>query len=151
MKISYRVASIAVVLAVVLQFIVPESMFVRPRIPTGQNAEGTISFDPCFMWEQIAWTIRLATFVWLGTFLPLLVQGLRNRTLPRLVAVVSLIAFFLSLQDQPFRVLHCQSNFGISVFLTWVLAVALLCFQHAVQRPVLVGADLPRPIRGQPS
>jgi hypothetical protein len=132
MWISYRVASVAGVVVCVGTFAVPESSTVRRGIPIVHNADGTIPFHPCFMWEQISWTIRLATLVWLVTFVLLLVQGLRNRTLPRAVAVVSLTAFFLTLQDQPFRALHYRSNFGIAVFTTWVLAVALLSFLHAV-------------------
>jgi len=143
MKISYRTSSIAVIMVFAGMFVVPESLMVRPRIPAGSAIEGGVTFDPCFMWDQVAWTIRLAFLVWFGTFLPLLVQGLRNRTLPRLMAVVCLIAFGWSLQDQLWRVQHCQSNFGIGVYAVWVATVALMGLHHVLQRPIHVESGLP--------
>jgi hypothetical protein len=102
-KISYRVTSIAVVLVVVGMIVVPGSLTVRPPALTTVS-DGGISFNPCFgMWEQIGWLIRLSALVWIGTFLPSFVQGLRNRTMPRVAAVVSLIAFGLSLHNQVWR------------------------------------------------
>lgn len=145
MKISYRTSSVAVVLVFVGMFAIPESLMMRPRISTVPTSD-FVGFDTCFMWEQIAWTIRLAALVWFGTFLPLLVQGLRNRTLPRLIAVVCLIAFGWNIQSQLWRVQHCQSNFGIGVYAVWVATVALMCFHHVFQRPIHVESGLPPPI-----
>jgi hypothetical protein len=136
MRISYRVTSIAVVLVVVGMFIAPESLMVRPPAPTRALGEGIISFDPCSMWEQIGWLIRLAALVWIVTFLPLFLRGLWNRTLPRMVAAISLIAFGLSLRNQVWQVEHCESNVGIGMFAAWVIAVGLLCIHHVLQRPV---------------
>jgi len=133
-KISYRTSSVAVILVIAGSFAVPESLMVRPRISAGSVNEGVITFDPCSMWEQIGWTIRLAALIWFGTFLPLFVQGLRNRTLPRFLAVVCLIAFGWSLRNQLWRVQHCQSNFGVGVYAVWVATVALMCLHHVLQR-----------------
>jgi hypothetical protein len=135
-KISYRVTSIAIVLVVVGMIVVPGSMTMRPPAPTRASGDGVVSFDPCLMWEQLGWLIRLSALVWIGTFLPLFVQGLRNRTMPRVVAVVSLIAFGLSLHNQVWRVQHCGSNVGIGLFAVWVVAVGMMCLHHVFQRPV---------------
>ena len=137
MKISYRVPSIAIVPVVVGMIVVPGSLMVRPPTPTTRVLEdGAVSFDPCSAWEQIGFLTKLSALVWIGTFLPLFIQGLRNRTLPRVVAVVSLIAFALSLRDQLWRVQHCDSHVGIAVFAVWVSTVGLLCLHHIFQRPV---------------
>jgi hypothetical protein len=136
MKISYRVTSIAVVLVVVGMIVVPGSMTMRPPTPARISADGSVSFDPCASWEQTGWLIRLSALAWIGTFLPLFVQGLRNRTMPRVVAIVSLIAFGLSLHNQLWRVQRCDSNVGIGLGAAWVVAVGLMCLHHVLQRPV---------------
>ena len=61
MRISYRISSIAVLLVFVGMFLLPESLMVRPRAPTKALVEGAVSFDPCTMWEQSGWLIRLSS------------------------------------------------------------------------------------------
>jgi hypothetical protein len=136
-KISYRITSIAVVLVVVGMIVVPESLMVRPPASTTVLGDGGISFNPCFaMSEHAGWLIRLSALVWIGTFLPLFVQGLRKRTMPRWVAVVSAIAFGLSLHNQLWRVQPCGSNVSIGLFALWVVVVGMMCLHHVIQRPV---------------
>ena len=90
------------------------------------------------MWEQIGWLIRLSALVWMITFFPLLLRGLWNRSLPRVVAAISLIAFGLSLHNKVSLVEHCYSTAGVGVFAAWVMAVGLLCIHHVLQRPIRV-------------
>ena len=139
MRISYRVSSIALVLVVIGMFLLPNSILVRPIAPTRTLVDGMVSFDPCFTtWEESGWLIRLSVLVWIGTFLYLFVQGLRNRTVPRAVAIVSFLAFVLSLHNRLWRVQNCGSGLGIVVFWVWIMAVVLMCVQHIIQRPVRV-------------
>ena len=135
MRISYRISSVAVLLVFLGMFLLPESLLVRPRAPTKALVEGTVSFDPCMMWEQISLLIRLSVLVWLPTFLSLFVQGFRNRTIPRMVAIVSFIAFCVSSFHQFWRVQRCEANLGIFVFSVWVAVVGLACVHHIIQRP----------------
>ena len=75
MRISYRVTSVGILVVSATVFLMHGS---RPVSATG--------FDSCAMVEtQTGWLVLLSAFVWIVTFLPLLVQGLRNRTLPRLI------------------------------------------------------------------
>jgi hypothetical protein len=137
MRISYRISSIVVVLVVLGMFLLPNSLLVRPIAPTRALVDGTVSLDPCFtIWGQSGWLIRLSALVWIGTFLYLLVQGFRNRTVPLAVAIVSLVAFGLSLHNQLWRVQHCDANLGIIVFWVWITAVGLMCVHHILQRLV---------------
>jgi hypothetical protein len=135
MRISYRVSSIAVLLVFGGMFLLPESSMVRPRAHTRSLVDGSASFDPCFMLEESGWLIRLSVLIWIGTFLYLFVQGFRNRTVPRLVAITSLVAFGLSLHNRFWTVQHCDSNLGIVVFWVWIMAMGLLCVHHIIQRP----------------
>ena len=80
--------------------------------------------------------IQFAALVWFATFLSLLVQGIRNRTVPRVVPIVSLIASAPSLRNQLWRTQHCDVNLGIVVSWVWIMAVGLMCFHHLIQRPV---------------
>jgi len=75
-----RITSIGVLLALAATILTPASLFVRPPAPLTVLGAG-VSFDPSAMWEQIGGLTRLSALIWIGTFLPLFVQGLRNRTL----------------------------------------------------------------------
>src|ERR1019366_4010030 len=130
MRISYRVSSIAVLLVFGGMFLLPASLIMRPRTLT------MALVDPCAMWQQIVWLIRLSALVWFATFLSLFVQGLRNRTVPRVVAIVSFIAFCLGPVNQLWRVQHCEANLGIVVFSVWITVVGVTCVHHIIQRPV---------------
>ena len=136
MRISYRVSSIAVLLVVVGMFLLPESLMIRPRAPAKAVVEGAVGFDLCTAWGQSGWLIRLSVLVWIGTFLYLFVEGIRNRTVPRAVAIVSFVAFGLSLHNRLWRVQHCESILGIVAFSVWIMAVGLMCVHHIIQRPV---------------
>lgn len=135
MRISYRVSSISVLLIFAGMFLLPESLMVRPRA-LKSFANGAVSFDPCMMWARIGWLIRVSAFVWLATFLSLFAQGIRNRTVPRVVAIVSLTAFCLGPFNQLWRIQYCEANLTIVVFSVWIMAVGLMCIHHIIQRPV---------------
>ncbi len=114
----------------------PESLMVRPRAPVKAAVEGAVGFDLCTAWEQIGGLIRLSALIWSATFLYLLVQGLRNRTVPRVIAIISIVASAPSVRNQLWRVQHCQSNLGIALFWVWIMVVGLMCVHHIIQRPV---------------
>jgi hypothetical protein len=79
---------------------------------------------------------RLSALVWIVTFFILIVQGLRNRAVSRITALVSLVAFGITLYHELWRVRHCYSTFGIASFCLCTSAVALMCLHHFLHRPV---------------
>jgi hypothetical protein len=135
MKISYRTSSILVLLVLLAAILTPESLTMRRPVLT-RLANGDFPMDFCNTTEYIGWKYRLAAYVWVVTFLIMIVQGLRKRTVFRLTAMVSLVAFGITLHHELWRVQHCYSNFGIASFCFWTWAVALMCLHHFLQRPV---------------
>ena len=74
-RISYRVTSVIVVvtyLLLLLSLMEQVAGSSRPASPKTRASE----FDPCIMmWEQIPFTVRIATLVWFPSFLVLLVHS----------------------------------------------------------------------------
>jgi len=134
MPISYRSTSIAVVLFFVAMWAVPESLTMRPRPTSGYLGQDVVTFDPCMMWEQIDWQVRLATLVWFGTALAMFIRGLRNRTVPRAVALVSLLALVPVVHHDLWRMNLCESRVGVGMHVACVAAVLLMTLQHLVGR-----------------
>lgn len=77
--------------------------------------------------------MRLSVLVWFGSFLVLIVQGLRNRSVPRWVAAVSLIAFGLTTYSKVWREMRCDAPAGIVAFFVWTATVGLMCL-HQILR-----------------
>jgi hypothetical protein len=134
MKISYRITSVVVLVVTAGLFAVPDSLTVRPSVPSTGPEHRASAFDPCSMWIQMGLLVQLVALVWIGTLLSLWVQGLRNRTLPRIVAIVSLVALGFKVRNEAWRA-PCYSNTAIGLSAIWVTAVALMCLHHLLQRP----------------
>src|SRR5690242_20633109 len=112
MRFGYRITSIAVLLVIAMTLSVPRSVVVRTPMDATVSSAGDVYFDPCSMWEQIAVSVRIATLAWVATFLALLIQGLRNRTLPRFVPLIGVAGFVWSIRGQWWELSHCESNTG---------------------------------------
>jgi hypothetical protein len=136
MKINYRTTAILVLLVLLAAILTPGSLTMRRPVLTSITADGSVHVDLCDMVEQIAWKYRLSALVWIVTFFILIVQGLRNRAVSRITALVSLVAFGITLYHELWRVRHCYSTFGIASFCLCTSAVALMCLHHFLHRPV---------------
>jgi uncharacterized membrane protein YhaH (DUF805 family) len=135
MRISYRVVS-AVVLATFLSLYVIGLLFDKALVPAAKVAEpGVVQFNVCNMWEQIPATVRLSTIVSFVTTLILLVQGLRNRSVPRWLAALCLVAPFPSINHEYWQRQECYTKFGATLFWICVFAVGLMCLHQIFQRP----------------
>jgi len=139
MRLSYRTTT-ALALTTFVLLLSGESLFNPSRVPVPEAAAevGVVRSDPCMMWEQIPATVRLSAFVWFGSFLVLLVQGLRNRPVPRWLAIVCLIALVPSVNHELWRVQRCYTTLNAVAFWIWISAVAVMCLHQVVQRPLRV-------------
>ncbi|HEY6392551.1 MAG TPA: hypothetical protein VIX89_14810 [Bryobacteraceae bacterium] len=135
MKVSYRAMGVMVLAVFLAEILTPEHLLTRP-LPAGLSLPpGGVSFDLCAAWEQIGWICRLSSLVWIVTFIMILVQGLRNRTVGPAIALVSLTTLAITTYYQRWHFQHCYSNIGIASVVLWVSAVSLMCIQQALQRP----------------
>jgi hypothetical protein len=126
-KISYRMLS-AVVLVVLVAVI-----FVPTDSPIPLPVDGGPAFDPCTMWVTVHWTYRLPRALWLVTFAIVMVQGLRNRTTSRTIALVSLASLGVTIHYEWWEVSRCSSRFGVASFIFCTSTIALLCLLHLFQ------------------
>jgi hypothetical protein len=138
MRISYRAVSSLVVTALVLISAIGFLFDKSPvSVPTTVSGTGIVQFDPCMMLDQIPASVRLDTFVWCGSFLALLVQGMRNRSAPRWLALVCLVALGPIVSQEYWRLQHCYTKLGTGIFWIWISAVSLMCLHQILQRPPL--------------
>lgn len=134
MRISYRAVS-SVVVSILVLLLTMEFLLDKLRVPATTVGEtGIVQFDTCVMWEQIPASVRLSTFVWCGSFLVLLIQGLRNRSAPWWLAVMCLVALGSMLSHDYWRLQHCYTKLGIAGFWIWTSAVSLMCLHQILQR-----------------
>lgn len=134
-RISYRATSITALLILVAAMCVPSSFTAREATPSATGPDGTISFDICSMWVQLGLIPKLAQLIRFGTFLMLLIRGLRNLPIPKTAAWLGLISLALTAYHESWRVMHCMSIGGAVVFYIATLAVAVAFLHHIVTRP----------------
>ena len=89
MRFSYRITSAFVIAAHVI-FAASGLLFNPPPVTSNQTPveADLVRFDPCMMWEQIPATVRISSLLCFGSVVVLLAQGIRNRSVPRWVAIV---------------------------------------------------------------
>ena len=125
MKISYRLTSGAALGVLALSIV---ASFVAP-------APRAAGFDLCDLLEpQWGPTIpKLATLVWLGAYVVFTVQGLRNRSGPRWLAIACVPALVLTLVKESERARSfCYTGTPIGLFI-WFSAVMIMFLHHAFQ------------------
>jgi hypothetical protein len=145
MRMSYRVSSMIVVVTYLLLALMEQVVgSSQPASPTRASESGVETFNPCMMWEQIPVTVRVATIVWFPSFLVLLVQGFRNRAVPRWVAAACLITIIPVINHQLWRVQQCYTKLAAVDFWICVGTVYLMCLHQLFQRPRRVAAQ-PKP------
>lgn len=93
-----------------------------------------VGWDPCMMWEQIPFIVKLAILYWLGLLLTLIVQGFRDRSAPRLLAIAGLIAQGIAVKHDLWFVTSCYTGIRVVGFWGWVFTSALLFLYHTLRR-----------------
>jgi hypothetical protein len=128
-KISYRWSTGAALLSIAMSILTGIFFHRSPE----STVASTVGWDPCMMWEQMAVTVRLSALLCFGSFLVLIVQGLRNRSVPRLLSVVGLISFGVVTQHALWREMRCDTQPGQVAFFIWIAAAVLMCLHQIVQ------------------
>ena len=141
MTISYRVTSVIVVVTYLLLALMEQVVGPVPTRLARASESGVETFNPCMMWEQIPVTVRIATIVWFPSFLVLLVQGFRNRAVPRWVAAACLITIIPVINHQLWRVQRCYTKLAAVDFWICVGTVCLMCLHQLFQRPRCVETE----------
>jgi len=124
MKINYRLTSGAalgtVALAIVSSFL--------PR------ATGTVGSVLCStMDDQFDTMPKLVSLVMLGAYFVFIVQGLRNRSGPRWLAIAGVLALFLPIATDWRISAGCYSTAGVAVRFLVAGVVGLMFLHHAFQ------------------
>jgi uncharacterized membrane protein YhaH (DUF805 family) len=146
-RISYRVVSSVVATTFVMVFAV-ELLFDNPHVPRSASVPeiGAFQIDPCTMWEQIPATVRLSTIISLVTTLILLVQGLRNRSVPRWLAILCLVALVPTINHEYWQRQECYSKLSATLLWICILATGLMCLHQIIWRqPMKKAAQASRP------
>ncbi len=125
MKVPYRLTSGAALGAVALAIV---SSFL-PR------ATGTVGSVLCStMDDQFDTMPKLVLLVWLGAYFVFAVQGLRNRSGPRWLAIAGVLALFLPIATDWWRIsAGCYGTAGVAVRFLVAGIVSLMFLHHAVQ------------------
>jgi hypothetical protein len=93
-----------------------------------------LTWDPCMAWVNYDPMERLVLFLCFGTFLVLTAQGLRNRSGPRWLAIVGVLALVLGVASDWWRIAGgCYSTASLICSFTWFGAVAVMFLHHAIQ------------------
>jgi hypothetical protein len=125
MKIPYRLTSSAALGALALAMVVA-------FLPRGPRAAG---WDPCSMVDDQFGTMpKLVTLVSLGVYVAFTIRGLCNRSGPRWLAIAGVLALFLSIKSDRWRIsAGCYSSGSMAIFFLWAGIVSLMFLHHAVQ------------------
>jgi hypothetical protein len=81
-------------------------------------------------WDPV---VRLSALIWFGSFLVLVVKGIRNRSAPRSLSAVGLIAFGVVTKRALWREMNCDTHAGITAFFIWTAAVGVMYLHQLVQ------------------
>src|SRR5271163_3094000 len=135
MRISYRVVSsivaVTFVVVAVIGLLFDSS---RARKFTSVAVDGAIQIDPCTMWEQIPTAVRLSTTLSSVTTLILLVQGFRNRSVPRWAAILCLVAPIPTIHHEYWQRHECYTKLSATLLWICIFAVGLMCVRQILHR-----------------
>ena len=136
MRFSYRITSAFVIAAYVI--FAASGLLFNPRPTTANETPveaDVVRVDPCMMWEQIPATVRISTLFCFGSVVVLLTQGVRNRSVPRWLAIACLMTLIPMANHELWRVQQCYTKLGKVGFWVCLLAIVLMCFHQSFQRP----------------
>jgi hypothetical protein len=136
MKISYRLTSGAALGALALPMVSAFLPSPPPRHLPMPVGTGEVGFDLCHVWVQLDPMCKLLVWVWFGAYVVFAVQGLRNRSGPRWLAIAGLPALFLWIQSDWWRIsAGCYSTGSVILMFVWAGTVSLMFLHHAIARP----------------
>jgi len=119
----YRITSLAALAATALLCL--SGLLPGPRRP--------VSFDPCMLWVQVPFLVKLATALLFYAFLVFLLQGIRNRPGPRWLAVVGLCSLLVLAHDRLWWWQSCSTPSHIAIDCLWGAAMSTMLLHHALQ------------------
>src|ERR1035441_5867865 len=100
MQIPYRLTSGAALAALALPIVSAFLPGSTPRLRPVPLQDGSIGWDPCFLWVQLHPMAKLVALVWLAAYVMFTLWGIRNRSGPRWLAVAGILAPSLWVQSQ---------------------------------------------------
>lgn len=136
MRFSYRMTSALFIAAYVI-FVASGLLFnpsLKPAIQTNLDVN-VFQLDLCTMWEQVPAALRISTLLCFGSLLVLLIQGMRNRSVPRWLAIACLITLIPTVNHELWRVQQCYTTLSKVGFWVCISATVLMCFHQMFQRP----------------
>jgi hypothetical protein len=128
-KIGYRWTTGAALLSFAVSIAIGMIFHQSPQT----KVSAAVGWDPCRMWEQMGAVVRLSALIWFGSFLVLVVKGIRNRSAPRSLSAVGLIAFGVVTKRALWREMNCDTHAGITAFFIWTAAVGVMYLHQLVQ------------------
>jgi hypothetical protein len=141
MAFSYRWTSGALLafipVAAVVKQLSPRSWYAPPAPNVG-------TWDPCFLWEQIPQSVRIASLWFFAALVVVSVQGLRNRAAPRWLAAGALPALAVA-EHERYRFLNCYGRVDKALFAGYTALIVVMFLHHVVQRPPVSGRRRPWP------
>jgi hypothetical protein len=79
---------------------------------------------------------KLMVLIWFAAYVVFIIQGLRNRSGPRWLAIAGALALPLWVQSDWWRVsAGCVSDRSVAILLLWAGMTILMFVHHIVQRP----------------
>jgi len=142
MTITYRLSSgimlvsFAVWLTTAMLFPYHPPRFVIPAVSNTASDVVAISLDPCTMWDQMGQIASVSGLCWFLTLVVITVGGLRNRAVPRWVAILSVLAFALCLRYSfsLWRWRHCSSTADLVTGAIWYGSTLVMYAHQIFQR-----------------
>ena len=130
MRVPYRISSVGVLVAAGV-------LFASVLIPGGEADQTTtrlVTWNPCFMWEQVPTLFRMAALLVSGAFLTHLVQGFGNRPAPWWLSIAGLLSIIPAAYRQLWWLTRCSTTFQVVGYYIWLGAIAAMFIHHAIQR-----------------
>ncbi len=121
-----------IALAAFVFFIAADLRLIPSLLPLPRPASG-VSWDPCMIWEQIPFTVKLATLYFVALLVVLIVQGFRKRSVPPVMPIVGLIAIGITVNHELWFVGNCYTGLRAVAFWSWVCTSGLLFLLHVAR------------------
>jgi hypothetical protein len=127
MGISYRVTT---GLALAILILTPAYNAVFKKAPT-VSSEGEVTFDLCTAtWEQMSPIRQIAGLVTLPVLLAVFVQGIRNRSILRVVPIAALVGLIVLVQHDRWRMVNCWTAWSYME----LAAIIVMCIHQLLPR-----------------
>lgn len=143
MRIPYRFTSAIAAtacFALILADLLPKPPQLAPAPKVTVTSPNAISFNPCMMWPQIGPVERLVGAILMGAFVLFVVQGFRNRSPRRWIALAGVagLPIFISYNGWWIRAV-CFGRIHLWTLGAWSLTTMAMFLHHAIVRPSCSG------------